>query len=113
MNLPSSTAAPRRLQDRLNEVIAQQRDSVDGDCARAELACYFVRQGHFEQAATALDALRRRYEDRPHPAISTWLSLADGLRSHFSEMGVSARDKMRRAHAISAAGRLTVQCSSR
>ena len=95
-----------RLLERLDALIAHDPESLDADCARAERACYLARQGQHQQAAQALDALRRRFENRTHPAISTWLSLADGLMSHFTDMGATARDKMRRAHALSAAGRL-------
>ena len=95
-----------RLVERLGALIARDPDSIAADCARAELACYDARQGQYEKAAALLDALRIKYEAKPHPAISTWLSLADGLMSHFTDVGVSARDKMRRAHALSAAGRL-------
>ena len=99
-------AKPLRLLERLDALIARDPESFDGDCARAERACYLTRQGQFEAATSELDLLRRRYDARPHPAISTWLSLADGLMSHFTDMGVLARDKMRRAHALSAASRL-------
>ncbi len=102
----NATVQPRRLLERLDAAIARDPESLVGDCARAERACYLARQGHTLQAATELDAVRRRYEARPHPAISTWLSLADGLMSHFTDLGAAARDKMRRAHALSAAGRL-------
>ena len=95
-----------RLVERLGALIARDPDSIGADCARAELACYETRQGQYEKAAALLDALRRKHEAKPHPAISTWLSLADGLMSHFTDAGVSSRDKMRRAHALSAAGRL-------
>jgi hypothetical protein len=102
----SSSLKPPRLLERLDALIAREPDSFEADCARAERACYLARQGQYDQAAAELDLLRRRYEARPHPAISTWLSLADGLMSHFTEVGVAARDKMRRAHALSSAGRL-------
>ncbi len=97
---------PLRLADRLDALIARHPDAFDGDCARAERACYLARQGQYDVAAGELNLLRRRYEAQPHPAISTWLSLADGLMSHFTDLGVPARDKLRRAHALSAAGRL-------
>ena len=97
---------PPRLVERLDALIARDPHSFEADCARAERACYLARQGQYDQAAVELDALRKRYEARPHPAISTWLSLADGLMSHFTDVGVAARDKMRRAHALSSAGRL-------
>jgi tetratricopeptide (TPR) repeat protein len=106
MTPASLSAKPLRLLERLDALIASEPESFEADCARAERACYLARQGQYEEATSELDLLRQRYEARPHPAISTWLSLADGLRSHFTEVGVAARDKMRRAHALSSAGRL-------
>jgi hypothetical protein len=106
MTPSSPLAKPLRLLDRLDALIAQNPESLDGDCARAERACYFVRQGKHLQAVAELDALRKRYDARPHPAISTWLSLADGLLSHSTDLSGVARDKMRRAHALSSAARL-------
>jgi tetratricopeptide (TPR) repeat protein len=106
MTASSSSAMPQRLLERLDAIIASNPDSIEGDCARAERACYLARQGKHLQAAAELDALRKRYDARPHPAISTWLSLADGLLSHFTDLSGVARDKMRRAHALSSAARL-------
>ena len=100
------SSMPMRLLARLDAAIAAAADPFDVDCLRVERACYLVRQGHFEPATTELDAVRSKYDARPSPSISAWLSLADGLVSHFSEVGGAARDKMRRAHALSAAGRL-------
>jgi tetratricopeptide (TPR) repeat protein len=97
---------PMRLLTRLDAAIAAAPNPFDADCLRAERACYLARQGHFDAASKDLEAVRRRYEPRPNPAISAWLSLADGLMSHFSDLGSAARDKMRRAHALSAAGRV-------
>ena len=95
-----------RLLARLDAAIAAAPDPFDADCLRVERACYLVRQGHFEPATTELDSIRGKYDARPSPSISAWLSLGDGLMSHFREVGGAARDKMRRAHALSAAGRL-------
>ncbi len=39
--------------------------------------------------------------------VSAWLSLAEGLLIHFSNMGQQARDKVHRAYALSAAAGLT------
>ena len=100
------SSMPLRLLARLDAAIAAAADPFDADCLRVERACYLVRQGHFEPATTELDGVRSKYDARPSPSISAWLSLADGLMSHFSEVGGAARDKMRRAHALSAAGRL-------
>ncbi len=106
--MTSASPSPQasRLLERLDAQIARDPESLDASCARAERACYLARQGHIDAAGIELDALRLRYESRTHPAISVWLSLADGLVSHFTNMGGLARDKMRRAHALSAASRL-------
>ena len=100
------SSKPKRLLTRLDAAIAAAVDPFAADCLRAERACYLARQGHHERANAELEAIRARYAARPNPSISAWLSLADGLMSHFTDLGVAARDKMRRAHALSAAGRL-------
>jgi hypothetical protein len=39
------------------------------------------------------------------PALAAWLCLGDGLIDHYRRMGASARDRIRRAHALSVAAR--------
>lgn len=96
-----------RLLLRMDAAIAASTIQVSSDCLRAERACYLARQGHFEDVRATLVELRQRYGSNPNVAISAWLSLAEGLQIHFSNMGQLARDKIHRAYALSAAAGLT------
>ena len=98
--------APSRLLSRLDAQITAASDPFAADCLRAERACYFARQGRFDEAKTVITTLRERYDARPRALMSAWLSLAEGLMSYFSDMGPLARDKVHRAYAISGAAGL-------
>lgn len=101
------TGKPSRLLDRLDAAIAAAKNVVIADCLRAERAAYLARQGRLDEAKEVLAALHERHDARPRPETSAWLSLAEGLVIHFSEMGTGAHDKVQRAHALSAAAGLT------
>jgi tetratricopeptide (TPR) repeat protein len=62
-----------------------------------------ARQGNFVEAQLAIDRLRSRYQAQSDAEITIWVNLAEGLVSYFSELGPIARDKVMRAHALSAA----------
>lgn len=96
-----------RLLVRMDAAIAASTSQVSSDCLRAERACYLARRGHFEEVRATLVELRQRYSSSPNVAISAWLSLAEGLQIHFSNMGQLARDKIHRAYALSAAAGMT------
>lgn len=98
--------APSRLLSRLDAQISAANDPFARDCLRAERACYFARQGRFDEAKMVLDALREHYAAEPRALMSAWLSLAEGLMSYFQDMGPRSRDKVLRAYAISAAAGL-------
>ena len=80
---------------------------LDADCLRAQRAAYRARIGAFAQADADMATVRGRNEGRPRAAISAWLHLAEGLRSHYTDLGHAAREKIQRAHALSAAAGLT------
>ncbi|CAN5859373.1 hypothetical protein BH11PSE8_BH11PSE8_35970 [soil metagenome] len=90
-----------RLLARLDAGITAAKTPLAADCLKAERAVYLARQGRFEEVTDILAALHRRYDVRPNVRISCWLGLAEGLQSYFSDMGPSARDKLRRTHALS------------
>ena len=96
-----------RLLQRLNTGIGSARSVLDADCLRAQRAAYRARIGAFAQADADMATVRGRNEGRPRAAISAWLHLAEGLRSHYTDLGHAARDKIQRAHALSAASGLT------
>lgn len=96
-----------RLLQRLNADIGSARSLLDADCLRAQRAAYQARIGAFEQADADLATLHGRYDGKPRAAISAWVHLAEGLRSHYTDLGHGARDKIQRAHALSSAAGLT------
>jgi tetratricopeptide (TPR) repeat protein len=96
MNAPES-----RLLRRLNARIVGAKDQYSSDCARLERACYMARQGNFAEARLAVDRLRSKYYTQPDVQVTVLANLAEGLISHFSELGEVARDKILRAHALS------------
>ena len=95
-----------RYLNHLEAAITSATSSLVADCFRAERACYLARQGQLDEANAVVTALRKKYLDAPNVAISSWLSLAEGLGSYFSNLGPGSRDKVLRAHALSAAAGL-------
>lgn len=95
-----------RLLARLDVAIAKTRDPVANACLRAERAGFLARQGRLDEARRTIDDLHARFSLRPHAAVSAWLALAEGLRDHFGALAPSARDRLQRAHALSAAAQL-------
>lgn len=97
--------APRVLA-RLDAAIAKTRDPVGNACLRAERAGVLARLGRLDEARRTIEALHARFTLRPQPAVSAWLALAEGLCDHFDNLAPSARDRLRRAHALSGAAEL-------
>lgn len=91
-----------RLLIRLEERIQGAKSQRDADCARGERACYMARQGNFAEANLAIQRLRSEYNHGSDAEIVTWINLAEGLVSYYRELGALARDKVLRAHALSA-----------
>jgi hypothetical protein len=89
--------------ERLDTAIARARNPVDTACLRAERACLLARRGNLAMARKAIDEIQQRFAWRPHAAISAWVSLAQGMMDHYSHLGPSAHDKVRRAYALSGA----------
>lgn len=97
---------PSRLLRRLDARIESSTQPLATDCLRAERAVYLARQGAAAQVDQVLQDLRRRYDRQPRFAVSAWINLCEGIASHFSDMGVLAADKVRRAHALARAAGL-------
>jgi tetratricopeptide (TPR) repeat protein len=62
-----------------------------------------ARHGFQEEASEVIAELRRRYEARPHPVVTAWINLADGIAAHRTLAPSEAIDKVRRAHALALA----------
>lgn len=99
-------AAPIRLLHRLDAAIESVKHPVELACLKAERAMLHARLGRHEAAAEALAELHAQFDARPDPAVSAWLGLAEGLNDYFQRLSASARDRLRRAHALAAAARL-------
>ena len=95
-----------RLLSRLDADIKVAPTAFAADCLRCERAAYLARHGDFDEATQQLEALRKHYSTRPSSAISAWLHLAEGLLCHYKDLSPHARDKLNRAHALSAAAGL-------
>ncbi len=96
-----------RLLARLDADIRKTSDPIDSACLRAERAGQLARLGQFDRANQELAALHAVFDRRPSAAVSAWMCLAEGCIAYFSSLSNTARDKMQRARAISAAAHLT------
>jgi tetratricopeptide (TPR) repeat protein len=82
-------------------------------CLRAERAGFLARLGHFDEARAVIASLHAQFDARPQPAISVWLAMAEGWMLHFGSLSEGARDKFKRAQAMSlATGLLPLQALS-
>lgn len=95
-----------RLLGQLDAAIASiVANPIKADCLRTERACLLARQGQLDEARAVHATLQAQYAAQPNASVSAWLCLADGLVCYFGDMSSVARDKMRRAYALSAAVR--------
>ncbi|MEO8155976.1 MAG: hypothetical protein ABI605_23165 [Rhizobacter sp.] len=93
-----------RLLNHLDAAIAAAAsEPVKADCLRAERAGLLARQGQLAESRAVVTALQAQNSVRGSPAVSAWTSLAESLLSYYSDMNRTARDKMHRAYAVSAA----------
>lgn len=95
-----------RLLSRLEAAMARTRHPIEAACLRAERAGFLARLGHFERAKADIVALHAQFDLQPHPAVSAWIAMAEGWVLHFTNLSAGARDKMKRAQALSAAAGL-------
>jgi len=89
----------------LEAAIGNARGPVERACLMAERAGLLARLGHADQATEALGDLREQQAQLVHPALSAWLALAEGMLAHERQQHAAARDRIRRAHALSVAAR--------
>ncbi|HJV60770.1 MAG TPA: hypothetical protein VJ743_07470, partial [Albitalea sp.] len=101
------TAGPLRALVGLDATIANAGDPIELACLRAERATLMARMGSFERATAELEAVRREHERmQSSPALAAWLCLAEGITAMYRDQGLAARDRVRRAHALSTAARV-------
>lgn len=97
---------PSRALTRLDAAIAASRTPVERACQEAERAALLGRLGHVDEARAALAGIRSRNDAQPQAAVTAWVCLAEGLIDHYANYGDQARDRLRRAHALSVAARV-------
>ncbi|XVJ68546.1 MAG: hypothetical protein HEQ39_02025 [Rhizobacter sp.] len=95
-----------KLLQRLDADIARLVHAVDQGCLRAERAGYLARLGCFQEARTEIRDLQALFYAQPHPAVSGSLTMAEGLLAFHEGADAAARDKFKRAQALSALARL-------
>ncbi|TMH10425.1 MAG: hypothetical protein E6H65_12865 [Betaproteobacteria bacterium] len=100
-------APPSRLLARLDAALAKTRDPIEAACVRAERAGFLARQGYVDEAKSEIASLHAQFAGKVQPSISVWLCIVEGWLAHYGSMSAAARDKMKRAAALSAASRLT------
>jgi tetratricopeptide (TPR) repeat protein len=94
---------PSKLLARLDAAIARSVHAEHQGCLRAARAGYLARQGHFEEARSEIREVHALFHARPHPAVSASLAIAEGLLAFHEGEDSGARDKFKRAQALSAA----------
>lgn len=100
MKLPKS-----RVLTRLDAAIAAAETPLAVACLKAERAALLARLGRFDEVRRVLDALRAQHANAGNPVLVAWLCVAEGLMDHYRDQAVSARDRIRRAYALSTAAR--------
>jgi hypothetical protein len=98
--------AGSRLLARLDADLRRALHPIDRACLRAERAAQLARHGQYDAASNEITALHATFDRQPSVAVSAWLCLAEGCLAYFTSLSGSARDKMQRAQALSAAARL-------
>lgn len=100
-------APQSRLLARLDGALARTRHPVEAACLRAERAGFLARLGHLDAARATVQALHAQFDTQPHAAVSSWLCLVEGwLLQAEAGGGAGARDRFKRAQALSAAAGL-------
>jgi hypothetical protein len=92
-----------RLLIRLEADIRGAADPLFADCLRCERAAYLARLGDSQGAASELADVQRRHAARPDARVSAWVNFAEAVVGHYENHAPHAHDKMKRAHALSAA----------
>ena len=91
---------------RLDAALASAVRPVDVACARAERAGFLARQGFFDVANAELAGLRSEFALRPAAPVTVWICVVEAWVEHYNGRVPAGRDKMLRAHALSAAAGL-------
>ena len=97
-----------RLAQRLDgEIAAVAAMPARAAVLQAQRAILWLRHGREAEAREELDRLHARALVHPRVELAAWLHLAEGLMAYFGAFGGDARDRVRRARVMAAAGGLT------
>ncbi|MBW8847422.1 MAG: hypothetical protein JF607_20855 [Burkholderiales bacterium] len=104
-----SAAGPVKLRSRLAQRLEGEIAAVAAMPARAAVlqaqrAILWLRHGREAEAREELDRLHARALVHPRVELAAWLHLAEGLMAYFGAFGGDARDRVRRARVMAAAG---------
>jgi hypothetical protein len=104
-----SAAGPVKLRSRLAQRLDGEIAAVAAMPARcavlqAQRAILWLRHGREAEAREELDRLHARALVHPRIEFAGWLHLAEGLMAYFGAFGGDARDRVRRARVVAAAG---------
>lgn len=97
--MSNTTPSPKLI--RLDAEIKAEADPIKRGCLRGERAGLLARQGSFDLARDALNSLRRDFSFSPDASVSIWMQISEGWMAHYSGEPTAARDRMRRAYALS------------
>ena len=92
-----------RLLSSLDARLARTRDPLQHACLSAERATLLARQGRLDEASAELDRIRARYASKPNALVTAWVCLGEGMVAYFGSFGPNARDRIKRALALSGA----------
>jgi len=86
-----------RLLTQLDRDITKARDPAKASCLKAHRAIVLARHGALGPAREQLTALHQQAFHHPHPSLSAWLLLAEGLMVYYTDFGSGAQDKIQQA----------------
>lgn len=92
-----------RLTRDLQNSIRSSSDRVEWARKLCRLASHEARKGLEGESAAAIDDVRQSFGSGLEPEVAAWLMLAEGIAAFVRGDFVIARDRIRRAHAISVA----------
>lgn len=104
-----------RAMRRLQAACAGAGSPREAARCEAELAALLAQRGDFDEAHAHLESARRVQALEPEAPLQAWICLAEGLIEHYSRQLPSARDRLRRAHALAVSARsraLIARCAA-
>jgi hypothetical protein len=92
------TVRTSRLAAQLDAAVAAASNPIERRSREAERVILWARQGKFDAAQAAVDALRAEAAFHPMPLPDAWLMLADGVLAYYRNLGREAGAQMQAAY---------------